>query len=166
MGIDASLSSTGICIAKSNNKKIEIIETSVIQTKKDDFKNEDLRIFYICKEISKKIINNKVTKIVIEEQFMARNSKTVLSLRKMLGAIMYLIYEMGLELDYIYPTTVRKLVLNNGKAKKEEVAKYIRDNIIDIGEYSDKAGKKKTSDIYDATAIVIAYDKKLKSKNK
>ena len=163
MGIDASLSSTGVCIAKSNNETIEIIETSVIQTKKDDFKNEDLRIFYICKELAKKMIDNKVNRVVIEEQFMARNSKTVLSLRKMLGAIMYLVYEMGLELNYLYPTTVRKLLLNNGKAKKEEVAKYIRGNVIDIGEYSDRAGKKKTSDIYDATAIVVAYDKKIKN---
>lgn len=164
MGIDASLSSTGFCIVESNNQKIDIIKTGVIQTKKDDFKTEDLRIFYICKELAKLILTYYVSKIAIEEQFMARNSKTILSLRKMLGAIMYLVCDMGLELDYLYPTTVRKLLLDNGKAKKEEVAKYIRENIMDLGEYSDKSGKKKTSDIYDATAIALAYNKKLKNK--
>ena len=164
MGIDASLSSTGVCIVESNNETMNIVKVGVIQTKKDDFKTEDLRIFHICKELAKLILTYDVDKVAIEEQFMARNSKTVLSLRKMLGAIMYLVCDMGLELDYLYPTTVRKLLLNNGKAKKEEVAKYIRENIVDLGVYSDKTGKEKTSDMYDATAIALAYDKKVKNK--
>ena len=160
MGIDASLSSTGYCILEFKNDRAEIIKVGVIQTKKDDFKSEDLRIFHICKELAKLMLTYDVSKVAIEEQFMARNSKTVLSLRKMLGAIMYLVCDMGLDLSYIYPTTVRKLLLNNGRATKEEVAKYIRNNIIDIGEYSDKSGKKKTSDMYDAIAIAVADNKK------
>ena len=164
MGIDASLSSTGysvLTIFDNSDIRGEITKCGVIQTKKGDFENEDSRIFHICKELAKIMLSNNVTQVVIEEQFMARNSRTVLSLRKMLGAIMYLVYEMGLDLDYLYPTSVRKLLLNDGKAKKEDVAKYIRENVIDIGEYSDKAGKNKTSDIYDATALALAYDKKI-----
>lgn len=161
MGIDASLSSTGYCVLSSTDN-VEILKTGVIQTKKDEFENEDARIFHICKNLLKIMIDNKVEKVAIEEQFMSKNSRTVLSLRKMLGAIMYAVFDLGIDIDYLYPTTIRKLLLDNGKAKKEEVATYIRKNIIDVGEYSDKAGKKKTSDIYDAIAVAVADNKKIK----
>lgn len=151
------MSSTGYCVMDSNKDTMSIIKTGVVQTKKGDFENEDLRIIHICKEISNIIIEYKVDEVIIEEQFLARNSKTVLLLRKMLGALMYAIYELNVKVNYLYPTTVRKLVLNNGKAKKEAVAEYIRKRVIDIGEYSDKAGKSKTSDMYDATALALAY---------
>ena len=62
------------------------------------------------------------------------------------------------------PTTTRKILLGDGKAKKEQVANYIRENIIDIGEYSDKENKtkgiKKTSDIYDSICLAFSYLKK------
>ena len=161
LGIDASLSSTGYCVIEYwENKEVKVIATGVIQTKKDKFDNEDWRIYHICNELSNLIKEHEVNKVAIEEQFMARNSKTVLALRKMLGAIMYMVCSMDLNIDYIYPTTVRKLLLNNGKAKKDEVAAYIQANIIDVGEYSDKPGKKKTSDIYDAIAVAVADTRK------
>ena len=64
--------------------------------------------------------------------------------------------EYGLEVMYIAPTSVKKFITGSGKAKKDDVAKVIRENYIDIGEYSDSTGKKKTSDIYDAISVAIA----------
>ncbi|HBF6090135.1 TPA: crossover junction endodeoxyribonuclease RuvC, partial [Clostridioides difficile] len=67
----------------------------------------------------------------------------------------------NIEIEYMYPVSIRKYLMNNGKAKKEKVAAYIRENIIDIGEYINRTCKAKTSDIYDAIALGIAYLNKL-----
>ena len=84
-------------------------------------------------------------------------------LRKLLGATIRMIYkEYGLETRYITPTSVKKLMTGNGKASKEEVAEHIRTNYRDIGSYSDKAGKNKTSDIYDAIGIAVSVGNQIK----
>ena len=66
-----------------------------------------------------------------------------------------------IDIDLIFPSSVKKLVTGNGRAIKEDVAKYIQENYIDIGEYSDKQGKNKTSDICDAISIAIAHNNKM-----
>ena len=56
---------------------------------------------------------------------------------------------------------IRKKFGLKGNAKKEEVAKevlkYYPELEMDIGPYSDKANKQKTSDIYDAISIGLSY---------
>ena len=51
--------------------------------------------------------------------------------------------------------------MNIGSASKENVAKYIRNNYYDAGEFSDKYNKYKTDDKYDALACGIALLKKI-----
>ena len=66
-------------------------------------------------------------------------------LRKLLGATMRMIAKNNLTIEYLAPTSVKKIVTGNGKATKGDVAKYVQDNYINIGEYSDKSGKNKTN---------------------
>ncbi|HBF6090131.1 TPA: crossover junction endodeoxyribonuclease RuvC, partial [Clostridioides difficile] len=116
---------------------------------------------YICNTIQEIITTHNIQIVLVEDQFTSRNSKTILSLRKLLGAIMRTVKLNNIEIEYMYPVSIRKYLMNNGKAKKEEVAAYVRENIIDIGEYIDRTCKAKTSDIYDAIALGIAYLNKL-----
>lgn len=162
MGIDASLSSTGFAIMNIKENDIEFLEIDKIQTKKEHYRSEDFRICAITDRLKEVIQKYNIECIVLEEQFMSKNSKTVLSLRKMLGSIMYMAIHNKVQVEYLYPSTTRKLLMDNGKARKEDVASYIQENYIDIGEYTDKTGKNKTSDMYDALALGIAYYKKEK----
>ena len=66
------------------------------------------------------------------------------------------------------PTEIRKILLNKGNAKKEEVAKKIqeiyKDNPnVNLGEFNDKSNKKKNSDMYDAISIGVSYIRKKKN---
>ncbi|MCC0662483.1 crossover junction endodeoxyribonuclease RuvC [Clostridioides sp. ZZV15-6597] len=154
LALDVSMSATGWAIINSNK---EVLEYGKIVTKKENFDTEDERMCHICNAIQEIITSHNIQIVLVEDQFTSRNSKTILSLRKLLGAIMRTVKLNNIEIEYMYPVSIRKYLMNSGKAKKEEVAVYVRENIIDIGEYIDRTCKAKTSDIYDAIALGIAY---------
>ncbi|EOY7170407.1 crossover junction endodeoxyribonuclease RuvC [Clostridioides difficile] len=158
LALDVSMSSTGWAVINRNK---EILKYGKIVTKKDKFDTEDERMCHICNTIQELIITYNIQIVLVEDQFTSRNSKTILSLRKLLGSIMRTVKLNNIEIEYMYPVSIRKYLMNSGKAKKEEVAAYVRENIIDIGEYIDRTCKAKTSDIYDAIALGIAYLNKL-----
>ncbi len=150
------MTSTGYSVV---DNKENVILSGKIETKKDKFESEDERINYIVDEIKNiiKKYENKIELVGIENQFISSRTATIMVLRKLLGAVCRMVYkECSIKTVYLAPTTVKKIITGSGRAKKDEVAKYIQENCIDIGEYSDKTGKKKTSDIYDAIGIAIA----------
>lgn len=67
-------------------------------------------------------------------------------------------YEYGTKINYYSPTTIKKCITGKGNSKKDLVAETIKDNYINIGNYSD-TGKNKTSDIYDAIGVAITHMK-------
>lgn len=87
-----------------------------------------------------------------------------------MGAIIYVCQELEVQFELLTPTQARKILTGDGKLKKDGVAEYIRQNYIDIGEYSDKEikskGITKTSDIYDSLAISLAWNKRNKLNEK
>lgn len=171
LGIDASISSTGYAVIK-NDKFNTAVEFGKLTTKKnnkiDKNIDEDNRIFYITNELSKIIDRNNITVAVMESQFIGKNIKTGMQLSRLRGAIMYMIKSKGIEIEYLTPSEIRKTLLNDGSASKEDVAKYIReyykDNqfVQELGEFNDKANKSKNSDIYDALSIGLAHNKTVK----
>lgn len=124
-------------------------------------------VAYKCKQLA---FLNDVEYIICENVFFSGNAKTGITLSKLQGAIGYVAIELDKQIELLTPSQARKLLMNNGKAKKEEVANFIRENYIDIGEYSDKnvktKGIKKSSDIYDSLAVAFAWMKKYKLNNK
>lgn len=160
LGLDLSISSTGYSVIEVVKDKIEIIDWGKIVTKKGDFENEDYRMNFIANEISNIIHKWGIELVVAENQFISGRTSAIMPLRKLLGYVCRLVYhEYKLRIEYLAPLSVKKRITGTGGATKEMVAKKIQEEYKDIGEYSDKAGKKKTSDIYDAIAVVIAYVK-------
>ena len=159
-GIDASLSSTGWCIV--DNKKI--IDYGKIVTRKKDYIDDDERLDYIFSQLDKITKKHSIDMAVLEKSTYKGNSRSTGQLNELNGMVKGLCNIKRIPLCRLYPTTIKKIVAGNGRASKEEVAKYIRENVIDIGEYSNKCNKRekidKTSDIYDSIAAVIAWEKR------
>ena len=161
IGLDLSLSSTGYSIIdyKGNVLTYGLINTL---TKDDD----SIRIYKIANKIKELIKEHNVNVAVLENSFFGKNPNTGLKLARLCGAVFYVCVECGVKVEMLAPTTTRKILLGDGKAKKDKVATFIRENHIDVGEYSDKKGKGKTSDLYDSLALSFAYLKKYKLNNK
>ena len=162
LSLDTSLSSTGYAIF---NDEGELIKYGRVQTDKKDYPTEDMRINNMCNMIEYIIIEYNIDKIVCEDQFTSVNAKTILLLRKLIGAIMRTANKFGIDVTYYYPTAWRKILdINKGKAKDKKLMayEYVTSKGFDIGEFK-TTGKKKNDDIADAICIGFAY---LKVKNK
>ncbi|WP_024622534.1 hypothetical protein [Metaclostridioides mangenotii] len=176
LALDLSVTSTGWCIfeiQKSKKYNYDIISYGKIVTAADDFHTEDERLNFICNEIEKIIKNNEISTVLMEEQYISINKQIGLLLRKLLGASMRTAEYNSCDTIYLQATSVRKnlnieqrtkvTIDKHGNDKitkvridKKDVALYIKKEVIDIGDYSD-SGKQKTSDIYDAIALGVAY---------
>lgn len=159
LAIDASLSSTGYCVVENNNQLVEF--NKITTTTKMD---EDVRIFTIADKMRELIEKYSISEVVMESQFYSRNAKTALQLSRLRGAITYVVKSAGLNLINRTPSEIRKCLMDDGSASKEEVAKFIRgyfyndENVQALGELIDRACKAKNSDIYDAIAIGVAHN--------
>lgn len=157
MGLDLSLSSTGVSIINCDGK---IWATHRITTEKKNYINEDVRLNSIADSISfiLKSYEGKIKRVAIENQYISRNSPSIMSLRKLLGVVARMIYkEHNIDIEYYAPTTIKKEIAGNGKASKEDVANAIYETYKYslLKKYSDRQGKDKTSDIYDAIAVAL-----------
>ena len=162
LSLDTSLSSTGYAIF---NDEGELIKYGRVQTEKKDYPTEDIRINTMCNMIEYIIIEYNIDKIVCEDQFTSVNAKTILLLRKLVGAIMRTANKFGIDVEYYYPQTWRRhLGINKGKSKEKKLLayEYVTSQGIDIGEFK-PTGVNKNDDIADAICIGFAY---LKVKNK
>lgn len=164
LAIDPSLSSTGYSIINSNTK--EIIDICRYTTKSGI--SENIRIKDIVTELDNIfLINNNIKEIAMEDGFSnSRNLKTGLQLAKLRGAIINHFLMNGVPVYTQEPSETRVNLGLKGNAKKEEVANKVLelypDLINRIGPYSDKANKKKTSDMYDSVCIGIAHLNKIR----
>ena len=159
IGIDASLSSTGLCVFNLTENLIE--DANKIVTKSKQLQGERLCIIRNSIEDIIKKYNVKV--MVVEEPFTGKNKGTSNKLQRVVGNLECLAYQYGLEYIELPPKAVRSFLMDNGSASKEEVAEYIQKEFCEspivknLGELNDRACKSKNSDMYDAIAVAIAY---------
>lgn len=119
IALDLSLVSTGVAIFNEDGKciKLDTIETSA----KDET------------QIRLKVIGDKIIKIkkeykpilVLVEQGFSRYNIATQMLFRVHGLINYLFADT--EQKYYHSTTIRKIIMGKGNAKKIEVQKYIND---------------------------------------
>lgn len=158
LGLDLSLSCTGFSVLTFNK---QIVEYGTIRTEKADFYNDIERLRFIANEIEKIIQKYKIGIVVLEDSIPVKNSRSVLQVNVLKGMVIRTIQyqKHEIELNLLYPTTVKKLVTGNGRADKETVANTVKEQLGLELEYSDKQNKKKTSDIFDSLALSLSYIK-------
>ena len=156
LALDPSLSSTGYAII---DDKKNLIAKGKINT--DKKYSTDDRIQEILLTFDRKIIFDDIKYVILEDGFVGKNIKGSLSLAQLRGALIAFFKYRNCYVTHRQPKQIRSNFGLSGAAKKEEVAEkvleYYPNLINEIGPYSDKANKNKTSDIYDAISIGLSY---------
>ena len=142
---------------------------------------EDDRITYISNRIAEVCVMNRAHEGTMEDQHGGLNKKTAMQLSRVRGAVMIALRHVGCPIgDYHAAQSIKfglvdgvKIYDDTGKFKKIEVTKeivatYIQEQYPElenlIGPFSDASNENKTSDMYDAVAIVLHHIRKRKIK--
>lgn len=167
LAIDPSLSSTGWAVIGINTQMVEkggAFKTSAKET-------TDERIHSVCRKLFEEARKYPIAHIILEDGYIGNNAKTGLQLASLRGALIEIFTWYGYKVHHMKPTEIRSMFAQKGNASKEDIANAIRafygeDStlIAEIGPYSDKQNKSKTSDIYDAISIGLAYIRAKSSK--
>lgn len=160
IGIDASLSSTGVCIMDRNTKNI-LYAFKICPFK--DLPNIE-KIHLIANKISSIAYLADVDFAIIEDQHFGSNASVYHNLSMLSGAIQCKLMDVGIMTLSKQPCEIRRLlgIDSGGSADKEEVYKYVvnlykHNHIIEkLGKFNDKNGFEKNSDIFDAISMAIA----------
>lgn len=163
LAIDPALSTTGYAVI--NRHTLELLCVGKITTLPKT--PDDYRINEIVTKLFSIATNHSVTHVILEDGYIGANAKTAIQLATLRGAIIGVFSFNKYSVHHMLPSEIRKAVGVGGNAKKEEVAKAITsmyqndEKLISVGSYSDKYNKNKTSDIYDAISIGVAFCKKV-----
>lgn len=167
LAIDPALSTTGYAVINLNTLEIAYANKFTTSPKNSD----DFRINEIVAKLFCMATQYPIKYIVLEDGFLGANARTSIQLATLRGAIIGVFSFNKYQVHHMLPSQIRKILGCGGNAKKEQVAEEIikmyPDNkkLAIIGPYSDKQNKDKTSDIYDAISIGVAFAKSLKGGN-
>ncbi len=162
LAIDPALSTTGYAVINRDTLELVYINKYTTSPKQsDDYRINDIvaKLFCIAAQYP-------ITHIILEDGYMGPNARTAIQLAMLRGAIIGVFSFNKYVVHHMLPSEIRKALGVGGNAKKDEVAQAIVDMYPDnkkldiIGPYSDKQNKDKTSDIYDAISIGVAFCKK------
>ena len=120
LGIDPSLSGTGLCLLSEENNNIEVLTAQVIKTKKDDFKDDTDRIIHILCEIEKAVEGLDIDKIVIEDISYGSRGR-IAQLAGLNYAIRIIFRVRNIPIIVLSPRTIKKQFSGSGNASKTDM---------------------------------------------
>ena len=145
LGIDTSSTATALVLTK--NKKI--ISFTLIQPKS---KNITTRCLKIIRDFETFISENKIDMINLESIAYGAKGRTT-DLAMLLGAIYYYCLKKGIKTNLVAPTQLKKSFCSNGRASKDDMIYFMRDNF--PTEFNKFKAYKKIDDLVDAFALSI-----------
>jgi crossover junction endodeoxyribonuclease RuvC len=153
LGIDPGSYNVGYGILQVEKRKIVAAgcDTIVIKSKIQLAQ----RLTQIHSEIDKVISEYKPDMAVIETIFYGKNIKSAFTLGHARGVIMLALAQHNIEIAEYSPREVKKSVVGNGNASKEQVL-YMVQKILNL------SAKPKTEDAADALAIALCHFNKNK----
>lgn len=164
LAIDPALSTTGYAVINMNTLELAYINKFTTSSKNSD----DFRINEIVTKLFCIASQYPINYIILEDGYLGANARTAMQLATLRGAIMGVFSFNKYSVYHMLPSQIRKAFGCGGNAKKDEVAQAVIDmypnnkKLEIIGPYSDKQNKNKTSDIYDAISIGVAFIKTVK----
>lgn len=165
LAIDPALSTTGYAVVDIDTYELVYVNKFTTSPKLSD----DERIHAILTELTRITEKYWIHNIILEDGYSGPNQKTALQLATLRGAIIGLFTFKQYHVVHMQPTQIRKAFGCGGNAKKEQIAQAVvqmygneHPMLQFVGPYSDKQNKYKTSDIYDAISIGVAFIKTMR----
>ena len=161
IGIDPSLSNTGVSVLKQTTNTLTVVKAFNIETKKSDI---NTRIIEISQKIVKELreYQNKDTTVVIEDPaYFKLNMNTFKKLNMLLGAILYALNEVLDNLRTITPSEWQSFLKVNTKGnkriKRKEIKQETKKLIENITNKTSLDKLVKEENIIDAISISVYY---------
>ena len=146
LGIDPGSRKTGFGIIELNNRKIEHVINGRLMVGDGDFPERLRQIFVGLTEI---IGRYEPDMMVIEKVFLHKNADSALKLGQARGAAICAGVNQGLKVHEYTATQIKKAVVGNGHAKKDQV-QYMMSIILALPELPDE-------DAADALACAVTH---------
>lgn len=125
VGIDLSLSSTGICISMGDNKKAYSVAT---QPRDGMFGRYHLTLTSIMDAVNKDT-TDYMSVVILEDYAYGfntyRKSSSILQLAEIAGIVKYNLYFCGTPTFLVSPTMLKKWVTGKGTSKKDEMRLHL-----------------------------------------
>lgn len=118
LGIDPGTAVTGYGVVRVGRSP-ELVECGVIRTKADRPLPERLR--EIAEGVRELLVRHRPAAMAVEDVFYARNVRTTLVLGHARGVILLAGAEAGIEIHEYPPSEIKKAVVGNGAATKDQV---------------------------------------------
>lgn len=128
-GVDPGTQLTGFGIIKSEGNKISYIKSGIIKTSSKSTLSEKLKKIY--EELDKEIKLTKPDVFCIETAFYGKNVQSALKIGYVRGAAMVVASINNIEVVEYSPREIKKSVVGNGAASKEQV-QYMIKNLLNI----------------------------------
>ncbi len=157
LGIDPGTINCGYAILElgQNVNKPKLIEAGLIKIKSRILQEQ---IMELVEGIDIILSKYKIDEVAIEDMFFAYNPKSVIKLAQFRGALsLKILQEIGNFSEYT-PLQVKKSVVGNGKASKEQVSFMVR-RLLGIKK------EIKPLDITDAIAVSLTHFQRVRLKN-
>ena len=146
LGIDPGSRKTGFGIIELNDRKIEHVINGRLMVGDGDFPERLRQIFVGLTEI---IGRYEPDMMVIEKVFLHKNADSALKLGQARGAAICAGVNQGLKIHEYTATQIKKAVVGNGHAKKDQV-QYMMSIILALPELPDE-------DAADALACAVTH---------
>lgn len=153
LGIDPGTINCGYAVLElcENVKRPKLIEAGLIKIKSRNLQEQIVELIEGLDIILK---NHKIDEVAVEDIFFAYNPKSVIKLAQFRGALsLKILQELGNFSEYT-PLQVKKAVVGNGKASKEQVAFMVK-RLLGIKQ------EIKPLDITDAIAVSLTHSQRL-----
>jgi len=154
LGIDPGTINCGYAILEAceNVNKPKLIEAGLVKIKSRILQEQ---IVELIEGIDIILNNHEIDEVAIEDIFFAYNPKSVIKLAQFRGALsLKILQELGNFSEYT-PLQVKKAVVGNGKASKEQVAFMVK-RLLGIKQ------EIKPLDITDSIAIAMTHYQRVK----
>lgn len=123
LGVDPGSRITGYGVIRSASNRIERLDSGVIRTTSKEIPE---RLAQIYEELSQVVHTHAPDAIAIEKVFVSANAKSALLLGQARGAAVCACAKAGVRIFEYTPREVKKSIVGNGAAEKEQVQFMIR----------------------------------------
>jgi crossover junction endodeoxyribonuclease RuvC len=149
LGIDPGTAVTGYGVVEpSSERPGQLIECGVIRTNSRD--DTSHRLESLHSGVRDLIEHHEPTVLAVESVFYGKNVKTTIALGQVRGVVLLAGAQAGIEVAEFPPATVKKFVVGEGGAMKEQVG-FMVQQMLRLKE------PPKPDDAADACAIALTY---------